>query len=222
MTKVVIDMTMSLDGFVAGPEDGKQHPLGTHGGHHIFDWYATGTEDYRTSLFRPAPGANLDQVKLMYVEAGAYIFGRRTYDITDGWGGAHPVNGAPVFVLTHQPPPAEDVPKGPSNLTFVTDGIASAIEQARAVAGDKDIKLGGASPGKQALAAGLCDEVLVHVAPFLVGGGVRLFDELADGVQLEKLSVSDGPMATHIRYRVVRQKMGFREAGKLRPAPSRR
>ena len=112
----------------------------------------------------------------MFAESGAFIFGRRTYEITNGWGGRHPVNGVPTFVLTHKPP--ADYPRGPSNLTFVTDGIASAIHQARAVAGGKDIKLGGASPGKQALAAGLCDEILVHLAPYLLGGGVRLFDPL--------------------------------------------
>jgi dihydrofolate reductase len=139
----------------------------------------------------------------MFAESGAYIFGRRTYDITDGWGGRHPVNGAPIFVLTHEPP--ADFPRGPSNLTFVTDGIESAVDQARAVAGGKDVKLGGASPGKQALAAGLCDEILIHLAPNLLGGGVRLFDPLPDGIQLEKLSVSDGPFATHLRYRVIRE-----------------
>jgi dihydrofolate reductase len=112
------------------------------------------------------------------------------------------VNGAPIFVLTHNPP--SDYPRGPSNLTFVTDGIESAIRQARAVAGGKDIKLGGASPGQQALAAGLCDEILVHIAPYLLGGGMRLFGALPDGIRLDKLSVSDGPFATHVRYRVVR------------------
>ena len=140
----------------------------------------------------------------MYEESGAFVFGRRTYDITNGWGGRHPVNGVPVFVLTHNPPPAETVPKGPSNLTFVTDGIESAIRQAKAAAGDKHVKLGGASPGKQALRAGLVDEILVHLAPYLLGGGVRLFDVLANGVRLEKLSVSDGPLATHLRHRVAR------------------
>ncbi len=202
MTKVVIDMTMSLDGFVAGPNDGKQHPLGEHGGMAIFDWYFSGTEEVKSPLFKPEPGANREQVDRMFAESGAFIFGRRTYDITDGWGGRHPVDGAPVFVLTHRPPAPETVPKGPSNLTFVTDGIASAIDKARKVANGKDVKLGGASPGKQALAAGLCDEILVHVAPYLLGGGVRLFEELANGVRLEKLSVRDGPLATHIRYRV--------------------
>jgi dihydrofolate reductase len=121
----------------------------------------------------------------------------------DGWGGRHPVNGVPTFVLTHQPP--ADYPRGPSNLTFVTDGIESAIRQARAVAGGKDIKLSGGSPGKQALAAGLCEEILIHLAPHLLGGGVRLFDALPEGIRLEKLSVSDGPLATHLRYRVVRK-----------------
>jgi len=200
MTKVVIDMTMSVDGFVAGPDDGKEHPLGTHGAPHLFDWYFSGREDVGDPLFRPEPGANRDEVERMFADSGAFIFGRRTYDITNGWNGRHPVNGAPTFVLTHRPP--ADYPRGPSNLTFVTDGIASAVQQARAVAGGKDIKLGGASPGKQALAAGLCDEILVHVAPYLLGGGVRLFDALPAGVRLEKLSVTDGPFATHIRYRV--------------------
>jgi dihydrofolate reductase len=204
MSKVIIDMTMSLDGYVAGPDDGPEFPLGKHGGMAIFDWYFSGSEPYRDPLFKPEPGPNLDQVKRMYEESGAFIFGRRTYDITHGWGGRHPVNGVPVFVLTHRPPPAKDVPKGPSNLTFVTDGIAAAIDLAKAAAGEKHVKLGGASPGKQALKAGLVDEILVHVAPYLMGGGVRLFDLLDNGVRLEKLSVSDGPLATHLRYRVTR------------------
>jgi dihydrofolate reductase len=202
MTKIVIDMSMSLDGFVAGPDDGKADGLGRHGGLHLFDWYTSGQQEVGDPLFLPAPGANRDEVERMFAESGAYIFGRRTYDITDGWGGRHPVKGAPIFVLTHEPP--ADFPRGPSNLTFVTDGIESAIDQARAVAGGKDVKLGGASPGKQALAAGLCDEILIHLAPYLLGGGVRLFDPLPDGIQLEKLSVSDGPFATHVRYRVIR------------------
>jgi dihydrofolate reductase len=205
MPKVVIDMTMSLDGYVAGPGDGAEFPLGKHGGMAIFDWYFSGTEPYGgTWLFKPEPGPNLDEVKRMFEESGAFVFGRRTYDIAKGWGGRHPVNGAPVFVLTHTPPPPETVPKGPSNLTFVTDGIESAIAQAKAVAGDRHVKLGGASTGKQALRAGLVDEILIHLAPYLLGGGVRLFDALSDGVRLEKLTVSDGPLATHIRYRVTR------------------
>ena len=204
MSKVAIDMSMSLDGFVAGPDDGKAHPLGTHGGEHVFDWYFSGKEEYRHPVFRPEPGVNRDEVERVFAESGAFIFGRRTYEIANGWGGNHPVNGAPTFVLTHKPP--ADYPRGPSNLTFVTDGIESAIRQARAVARGKDIKLGGASPGKQALAAGLCDEIVVHIAPYLMGGGVRLFDALPRGIRLEKLSASDGPFATHLRFRVIKEK----------------
>ncbi|HUB08620.1 MAG TPA: dihydrofolate reductase family protein [Myxococcales bacterium] len=204
MPKVIIDMTMSLDGYVAGPDDGAKFPLGRHGGMAIFDWYSSGTREFRDPHFKPEAGANRAEVERMFEESGAFVFGRRTYDITHGWGGRHPVNGAPVFVLTHHPPPETSVPQGPSRLTFVTDGIESAIVQAKAAAGNKHVKLGGSSPGKQALQAGLVDEILVHVAPYLLGGGVRLFDELADGVRLEKLGVSDGPLATHLRYRVRR------------------
>jgi len=107
-------------------------------------------------------------------------------------------------VLTHTPPSPETVPRGPSNFTFVTDGIGSAIRQARAVAHGRDIKLGGASPGQQALKAGLCDEILIHVAPYLLGDGIRLFDHLVGPVRLEKISATDGPFATHVRYRVLK------------------
>jgi dihydrofolate reductase len=201
-SKIAIDMSMSLDGFIAGPDDGDANPLGRHGGMHIFDWYFSGDEEYRHPLFRPEPGVNRVEVERMFADSGAFIFGRRTYEIAKGWGGNHPVNGAPTFILTHEPP--ADYPRGPSNLTFVTEGIESAIRQARQVAGGKEIKLGGASPGKQALAAGLCDEIIVHLAPYLLGDGVRLFDTLPDGIRLEKLSVSDGPLATHLRYRVLK------------------
>jgi dihydrofolate reductase len=204
MSKVIIDMTMSLDGYIAGPDDGPEFPLGKNGGMAIFDWYFSGTEEYKDPVFKPEPGTNLNEVKKMFDESGAFIFGRKTYDITNGWGGRHPVNGAPVFILTHNPPPANEVPEGPSNITFVTDGIEHAIELAKAAAGNKHVKLSGGSPGKQALQAGLVDEIYIHLAPNLLGGGVSLFDTLRDGVRLEKLSVHDGPFATHIRYRVIR------------------
>ena len=153
-------------------------------------------------MFRPEPGVNRDEVERMFAESGAFIFGRRTYEIANGWGGRHPVNGVPTFVLTHRPP-------GRFSARSVQPDVChrrhrERHRQARAVASGKDIKLGGASPGKQALAAGLCDEIIVHLAPYLVGGGVRLFDALPDGIRLEKLSVSDGPFATHLRYRVLR------------------
>jgi dihydrofolate reductase len=200
MSKVVIDMTMSLDGFVAGPDDDKQNPLGTHGGMQLFDWFWSGKEEYRHRLFRPEPGVNRDEIDRMYVESGAFIFGRRTYEIANGWEGGHPINGVPIFVLTHKPP--NTPPR--ADLTFVADGIERAIEKARAVAGGKSVMLGGASPGKQALSAKLCDEIVVHIAPLLLGGGVRLFSDLPDGIRLEKLSCTDGPFATHVRYRVLK------------------
>ena len=110
MSKVVIEMCMSLDGFVAGPDDGKPHPLGRHGGMHVFDWYCSGTEAYLDPRFRPAKGVNREEVERMFAESGAFIFGRRTYEIANGWGGNHPVNGTPTFVLTHHPP--ADYPRG--------------------------------------------------------------------------------------------------------------
>lgn len=197
-------MTISLDGYVTGPGDGPQYPLGKNGGMAIFDWFFSGKNEYKDPLFKPEEGANLEVVKQMFEESGAFISGRKTYDITNGWNGRHPVHGLPVFVLTHNPPPANEVPIGPSKLTFVTDGIEHAIKLAKAAAGHKDVKLGGASPCKQALKAGLVDEIYVHIAPYLLGGGVPLFDILDHGIRLEKLDVKDGPLATHIRYRVLK------------------
>jgi dihydrofolate reductase len=203
MSKIVIEMSMSLDGFVAGPDDGQEFPLGRDGIKHVFTWYSSGTEEVRNPWMKPALGANRDEVERMFAEAGAYIFGRRTYDITHGWGGSHPVTGVPLFILTHNPPAPETVPKGNSKIVFVTDGIASAVEQAKAAAGGKDVMLGGASPCQQALDAGLVDEVLIHLAPSLIGSGVRLFERFKGPIGLEKLSATDGPFATHMRYRVV-------------------
>ena len=153
----------------------------------------------------PSPAVNLDQVKLMFEESGAFIFGRRTYDITNGWGGAHPVNGVPVFVLTHTPPPHDSVPKGSSNLTFVTDGIASAIRQARAV---------GRRQGHQAWRcvarpAGARGWSLRRDPDPSCALPARRRRPAARSLrrpgQLEKISATDGPLATHLRYRVLKE-----------------
>ncbi len=202
MSKVIIEMSMSLDGFVAGPDDGNEFPLGRDGIEHVFTWYSSGTENVRGT--RPAPGANRDEVERMFAESGAYIFGRRTYDITGGWGGSHPVTGVPLFILTHNPPAPETAPKGDSKIVFVTDGIESAVRQAKTAAGGKDVVLSGASPCQQALDAGVVDEVLIHLAPSLIGSGVRLFERFKGPISLEKLSATDGPFATHVRYRIVK------------------
>ena len=202
MSKVVIDMTVSLDGFVAGRDDGRQYPLGRNDGFGIFDWYTSGTDPVDSKPFKPRPGANREIVEEVLEDSGAFDSGRRTCDITNSCDGRHPAFGVQVFVLTHRPPPADQVPSGPSNLTFVTDGIAS--DKAKAVANGKEIKLGGASPGQHAIAAGLCDEIMLHISPFLIGGGVPLLEGFDGPIRLEKPSSRGGPLATLQRYRVIK------------------
>ena len=134
----------------------------------------------------------------MFRTAGAMLTGRRTYEIAGAWKGTHPVNGIPVIVLTHHVP--ENVPKGASTFIFVTDGIVSAVEKAMAAAGDKHVGIGGASAAQQALAAGLVDEIYLHVAPILLGDGVRLFEHLGDrSIRLEASSVLEAPKVTHLK-----------------------
>jgi dihydrofolate reductase len=130
------------------------------------------------------------------------VTGRRTYDITNGWHGNGPLPGLPLFVVTHHVP--KHVPQGESRYTFVTDGIATAIEQAKAAAGEKYVSLMGASVAQQCLRAGLLDEIQIHLVPVLLGGGVRLFDQLGrENIELETVRVLDAPGVTHLRYRVV-------------------
>lgn len=193
MAKVIIEMSMSLDGFCAGPDDGEEFPNGRDGIKHVFGWLSRAKEE---------GGTNKAEVDRMYAQSGAYIFGRRTYDITNGWGGSHPLRGVPLFILTHKPPAPETVPKGDSKITFITDGIESAVCQAKAAAGDKDVIISGASPSQQALDAGVVDEVVIHLAPSLIGSGIRLFDNFKGPILLDKIYSTDGPMATHVRYRV--------------------
>jgi dihydrofolate reductase len=205
MATVVVDLTMSLDGFIAGPNDGAQHPLGERDGERLFDWYTSAAPSGKLEARFAPEGANKRVVEEMLARAGAILSGRRTYDITHGWAGTFPVEGVnAVVVLTHRPP--KDPPKGKTRFIFVTDGIERAVAQAREAAGDKDVGTCGASPAQQALKAGLADEIFVHVAPILLGAGVRLFDQLGESsIRLEKLEVIDGPHATHLRYRVVKK-----------------
>lgn len=205
MADVVIELSMSLDGFIAGPGDDQEHPLGKRGGEHLFDWYLSGSEPHPPgTMFKPE-GANRAAVDEMYARFGAFVSGRRTYDIVNGWQGTHPVNAAPVFILTRHPP--SNPPKGKSKLNFVTDGIESAIDQARSAAGEKDVHVaGGANVVQQALNAGLIDELQIHLAPVLLGGGVRLLD----GLDVRRVTLVAGPVAvsssvTHLTYRVERQ-----------------
>ena len=203
MATVRIALTMSLDGFIAGPEDGSQHGLGLRGGHHLFDWYFSGMEPLeRYPRFKPE-GANRAYVERLFGETGAVLTGRRTWDIAKGWGGTHPINAVPIVVVTHRAP--ANPPQGRSITVFVTDGVRSAVAKAKEFAGEKTVGIAGASLAHQCLQEGLIDELFVTVAPMLLGAGVRLFDDFGDdSIRLGKLEVVDGPGATHLRYRVLR------------------
>jgi dihydrofolate reductase len=195
--KVIVELSMSLDGYIAGPNDGPGNPLGD-GGEALFEWMNVDSEAYGTKDFINPPEASREVVDEWY-EGGAIISGRRTFDIANGWGGRHPM-GVPFFVLTHHPPDID-----PGEGTFVTGGIESALEQARAVAGGKSIGVCAADVAQQFLRAGLLDEIQVSVAPLLLGGGVPLFDELKTGpVQLEQIRAIASDGVTHLRYRVVK------------------
>lgn len=187
MAKVVIDIAMSLDGYVAGPNDGPEHGLGENGGDRIMGW-----DPSERPLFKEAKKGNI----------GAMITGRRTYDITNGWNGTHDLNnGIPVFVLTESAP--AEVPEGNTPFTFVTDGVESAVEQAKKAAGDKIVYIiGGANVIQQLLNERLADEMHVHVAPVFVGGGVRLFDGLDPKLLLEQVEVRDYAGVARLTYRL--------------------
>jgi dihydrofolate reductase len=214
MTAVVLDISMSLDGFIAGPEPGPEHPLG-RGGERLHEW-AYGLASFRERHGRSGGVTNADDEVLAetLARSGAVVMGRGMFgggdgpwgdDPWEGWWGDDPPFHVPVFVLTHHP--REPLPKqGGTTFTFVTAGIEAAVERARAAAGGKDVSLaGGADVAQQCLRAGLLDETQIHLVPFLLGGGVRLFDRLEpEPVQLEKTRVIDSPGVTHLRYRVAR------------------
>lgn len=202
MGRVVFDISMSLDGYVAGPDDGPELGLGA-GGERLHEWVvelASWREPH--GLEGGETNASSEVAEGMSA-SGAVIVGKRMFDNAHGWGDEPPF-GKPVFVLTHTA--REPLTKGDTTFTFVTDGIESAVEQAKAAAGEKDVSIGGgASTAQQALKAGLVDEVRLTFAPILLGGGVALFDGLGpDDVELEVTRVVEGPKATHVQYRVVR------------------
>jgi dihydrofolate reductase len=212
MAKVIVALSMSLDGFIAGANDGRDQGLG-RGGMRLFDWYFNGDtpiRHYQAAASRgvPVPPFKLSSSSAQVFEeliesGGAVVTGRRTYDIAGAWGGNGPLPGLPLFVLTHHVP--EHVPHGESRYTFVTDGVENAIAQARAAAGDKYVSLMGASIPQQCLRAGLLDEIQIHLAPVLLGSGVRLFDHLGtESIELEAIRVVDCPGVTHMRFRVVK------------------
>lgn len=204
MGKVSVGLSMSLDGFIAGPNDGPERPLG-EGGERLFAWYSGGDTEYglpgTEMVFNLSP-QSAELLREAHSRMGALVTGRRTFDITSGWGGNPPL-GVPTFVVTHTVP-QEWVYEG-SPFTFVTDGVQSAVERAKEVAGDKDVAVGAASIAQQCISAGLLDEIHVDLVPLLLGGGVRLFEHLGNTpIELESTRVIEGTGVTHLTFRVLR------------------
>jgi dihydrofolate reductase len=203
MGKVRTGHSMSLDGFIAGLNDGPEAPMGD-GGERLLAWYSGGDTEYELPgtemVFRVSPHT-AELLRETRETTGALVTGRRTFDLTNGWGGGHPLD-VPVFVT--RTVAQEWVYEG-SPFTFVTDGLESAVERARVVAGDKDVGVIGASLVQQCIRAGLLEEVHVDLVPVLLGGGVRLFDHLGtEPIELESTRVIEGVGVTHLTFRVVK------------------
>jgi dihydrofolate reductase len=196
---------MSLDGFVAGRNAGPNNPLGD-GGMRIHRWvYDLETWRERQSLAGGKTNADNEVSMETYARTGAFVMGRRMFDEGEvGWPDPPPFR-APVFVLTNRPREPW-VREGGTTFTFVTDGVESALGQARTAAGEKDVLIsGGANTIGQFMEAGLLDELQIHLAPVLLGNGVRLFEGInPENVELERTRVIDSPRVTHLRYRVVK------------------
>lgn len=199
MGNVIVDISISLDGFVAGPNDGHGNGLGD-GGEPLHNWVAGG--DWSHVEGQPFTPSDVDAQVLqdMLAGCGAAVVGRRMYDIADGWGD-EPHWGFPVFVVTHRP--QQPLTKGSTTFTYVTEGVESGIEQAKAAAGAKHVHIGGgASVIQQALRTGLVDELHLHVAPLVLGAGRPLFEPDGPSFRLEKLGAVETPFASHQRYRM--------------------
>ena len=190
MSASVLYMSMSLDGYIADQRD----QLGGDDGNRLHDWFVF-TSDGEFRADGPA-GALIDEINA----TGAVLVGRRTAEIVDHWGGNH--HGVPIFVPSHRPPDPS-VANYPL-VTYVTDGIASAMAQAKAAAGSGNVMVHGAYTAQRALEAGVLDELVIDQIPVLFGRGRRLFDVLPSRVELEIVRVIDTPEATHIHYRVRR------------------
>ena len=212
MARVRAEISTSLDGFVAGPNQTREEPLG-QGGEQLHEWVVK-LASWRAQHGLEGGEANPDDelTKANVASTGAYVMGRRMYSGGEGpweddskagsWWGEETPFDVPVFVLTHH---AREtlVKKDGTTFTFVTDGVEAAIEQARHAAGEKDVTIaGGASVIQQALRSGLVDELQIHVAPVILGGGVRLFDDTGGGpIELEATHVIESPQVTHLGFR---------------------
>jgi dihydrofolate reductase len=211
MGSVRCQISISLDGFVAGPNQSLENPLG-EGGMRLHEWM------FETAAWKEMQGqkgvartADSDVIEEVFQNVGAYIMGRKMFGGGDGpwdtswkgWWGDEPPYHVPVFVLTHHP--RDPLPmRGGTTFTFVTDGTDSALQQARAAAGDKDVVIaGGATAVQQYLAAGKLDELYLHIAPVLLGAGERLLEAVGNP-RLEPVKVVASPEVTHVKYRIIR------------------
>jgi dihydrofolate reductase len=202
---VTAHMSMSVDGYVAGPNAGAGNPLGD-GGVLIQQWM------FDLASFREIQGlsggqtnADDEELRQRFAPTGAVVLGRRMFDEGEGPWGDNPPFRMPVFVLTHEDRDTL-VKEGGTTFTFVTNGIESALEQAKAAAGDKNVNIaGGADTVQQFIRAGLLDELEIHLAPLLFGQGIRLFDKMGpEHIELENMRVVSSPKVTHLRFRVAK------------------
>ncbi|MBA2393356.1 MAG: dihydrofolate reductase family protein [Ktedonobacteraceae bacterium] len=198
--KVTTGFSMSLDGFVAGPNEDFQQ---------LFAWMTGGDIDYNLTIGGEKQKLKIAEESIERFDdaintTGALVAGRRLYELTHGWGGHHPIS-APVVVVTHRPPPEWVKEEWP--VTFVTGGLESAIEQAKAIAGNKKVVVASATIAQQCLNAGLLDEIHIDLVPFLLGNGVRLFEHLKVApIALEDPQVSIGKGVTHLTYRIKKER----------------
>jgi dihydrofolate reductase len=198
MTKVAAGITISLDGYITGPNDGPGRGLGD-GGERLHYWVFGGPWSYDEEPRGEPTGADKEYLDGAMARSGAVVIGRNMYEAAGAWGGHNPF-GVPLFVVTHRP---EDEPVG-GGFTFV-NGLDEAIARAREAAGGKDVGIGGgADVIGQALRAGYLEELSISIAPVILGGGKRLFDGFDETVNLEHVGLLQSPFATHITYRVVR------------------
>lgn len=199
MGRVVTSASVSLDGYIAGPEE--------TGFEHLFAWYGAGEIEFpSTHPEIPFALSEPDHAYLKhYVDrVGVLVVGRRLFDMTDGWGGIHPLD-RPVVIVTHHVPEKWVQSRPAAPFTFVTDGLPAAIERAREIAGDKDVVVNGGTIARQCLELGLLDEITLDLVPVLLGGGVPYLDHVKAGpILLDGPTITKGSRVTHLHY-VVRK-----------------
>jgi len=196
VSATVLYMSMSLDGFIAGPNEGPGNGLGD-GGERLHYWVFGGPWTYDNEPEGGASGEDAAWLQEVMSRLGAVVSGRWTYEAADHWGGENPWD-MPLFIVTHRP---EEEPEG-AGFTFVS-GVEEAVARAKEAAGDKDVHImGGADVIRQALEAGLVEELTIIVAPVVLGGGKRLFDGFSRSLELEHIGLRQSPHATFIDYRV--------------------